>query len=146
MNTWFFNLLRRRKSSHQPQTCFVHFVIETGMTQKQFATRVADCFVGVERPEKQFGKGVKIFNTPNSNLVRLAWGEMPHAVGFIARYGGFVGGTRNDFGIALVQLPQATYEFLMQVYNAIEQTEFSTHVGTHRLDMTPIKSWFPTCS
>lgn len=120
--------------------------IETGMTQEQFAQKVANCFVGVERPEKEFGEGAKIFDAPNTNLVRLAWGEMPHAVAFIARYGRFAGGMKRDFGIALVQLPQATYEFLLCVYSSIGQTEFDAHIGEHELDMTPLKSWFPACS
>ncbi len=128
----------------QPKPHTKIIVIEPGMTESQFAKAVASCFVGVDRPEK-FTGDVKIFEKVDDGLVRLTWGEMESAVGFFARYG-ITGGGRDEWGIALVELPVLTYQLLKSAYQSIGKPGFDAFVGKHELDMTPIKSWFPACS
>jgi len=141
MITSFLNLFRHLLSGKKPvsqqQTHTKQIVIEANMTHAQFAIELANCFVGVERPNKRCAEGVKIFDTPNTNLVSLAWGEMPHAVGFVGRYG------KRTYAMALVQLPRGTYDHLLRMYNCIGQRDFNAHVGKHDLDMTPLNSWLP---
>jgi len=120
-------------------TPLAQITLEAGMTRQQFTACVANCFVGVKCPEPDSAE-VNIFNRLDPNLARLAWGERPQAIGFIGRYG------KREWGIALVQLPYATYHFLERAYDSIGGDRFDSFVGTHTLDMTPIKTWFPVCS
>lgn len=110
------------------------------MTRERFTAQIARCFVGVARPETDFGRGVKIFEALDINLCDIRWGERPCAIGFVGCYAG------SRTGAALIELPQDTYEFLMRVYHSLGKVEFDAYVGTHELDMTPIKTWFPMCT
>ncbi len=141
--THLFNLkpfvawLKRLCTKHQPpDPLIMELVITPGMTRKEFTQLVAACFVGVDRPEKSFAPGIKIFNSLDPHLINLYWGGRPHTMIFGVRFRG-----EYHYPVEITLHPE-TSKFLHGAYRAIDTNDFTDFVGTHTLNMTPLKCRF----
>lgn len=141
--THLFNLkpfvawLKRLCTRHQPDPLIVEFVITADMTQKEFTQRVAACFVEVDRPERSFAPGIKIFDFLDPHLINLYWCGRLHTMTFGGRFRG-----EYYYPVEITLYPE-TSKFLHGAYQAIGTRDFKDFVGTHTLTMTPLKCRFP---
>lgn len=136
--TTLFYYIVGKHSKKEGTTNLVIFTIHENMSRKEFTQTLANCFVGVPRPEKQCRR-INIFDTPNTDLVKLRWNKAQNSVSFITLH------DVHTHGIALLQLNPGVIKFLKNAYESISTSEFKKYVGEHQLNLTVTKSSFPLC-